>query len=217
MTAFARLLGRQPSEAEAARLFQVKDALGIGNNDALWIVLLSLENYDAQFRRYPALLQSAVDETLGRLRQTMAQAAEAENRKARRVLAEAVTATALQVASRQQSLTGLMAAAWAVTGGALLSGLSVTAGAILATGRVPSWYAASQTDSPVILVLRLVLGAPVGWLVIGAGATVGALVLSRRFRTVDHTMTHGQRMSVLLLAASAVAAFLAMYGSAILS
>jgi hypothetical protein len=34
---FAKLLGRQPSDAERQQLYTVRDALGLKNNDALWL------------------------------------------------------------------------------------------------------------------------------------------------------------------------------------
>ena len=41
---FAKLLARQPTDAERQRLYQVRDALGLKNNDALWLVLMALEH-----------------------------------------------------------------------------------------------------------------------------------------------------------------------------
>jgi hypothetical protein len=184
--------------------------LGIGDNDALWIVLLSLENYDSQFRRYPALLQSALDETMASMRETMALTAEAESRKARRVLAEAVTATALQLAGKQQVINGWMAAAWVAIGGSLLCGLSMTAGAVLATGGVPSWYALPARHSALSLILGLVLHAPAGWLAISAGAVGGVAALLGRSRTAGQSLTIAQRVGVALLCATAIAATTAM-------
>ena len=41
--AFAKLLGRQPSEKERERLYRVRDALGIQENDAFWYIVMTLE------------------------------------------------------------------------------------------------------------------------------------------------------------------------------
>ena len=40
---FAKLLGRQPSDAERQSLYRVRDALGLKNNDALWLVLMKMK------------------------------------------------------------------------------------------------------------------------------------------------------------------------------
>jgi hypothetical protein len=56
--AFAQLLGRQPTDAEKARLTRVRTTLQLRDNDALWQVLLTLEAYDCSFRTYPALLEA---------------------------------------------------------------------------------------------------------------------------------------------------------------
>jgi hypothetical protein len=45
--AFSKLLGRQATDAERERLHRVRDVLGLGGNDALWLVLLALEHYDS--------------------------------------------------------------------------------------------------------------------------------------------------------------------------
>jgi len=217
LTAFARLLGRQPSDAEATRLFQVKDALGIRDNDALWIVLLALENYDAQFRRYPALLQGTVDETLERVREAMAKMAEAESRKAGRVLAESVTATALSLASRQQAINAWLVMAWTAVGGALLCGLCLAAGAVLASGSAPDWYAPHGRESVFHLVAGMALRAPVGWLVVAAGAAGGAAAVIRGAGKAGKALTFAQKLSAGLLLASAVGGAWLMFGTAILS
>ena len=47
-TSFDRLLGRQPSDAEIQELYRVRDALGLRNNDSLWLVLLALQHYKTQ-------------------------------------------------------------------------------------------------------------------------------------------------------------------------
>jgi hypothetical protein len=55
--AFAKVVGRQASEAERARLYRLHDALGLHDNDAFWSIVMALERYDAFFRQYPAELR----------------------------------------------------------------------------------------------------------------------------------------------------------------
>ncbi len=54
--AFAKVVGRQASEEERARLYRLRDALGLHDNDAFWSIVMALEHYDSFFRRYPAEL-----------------------------------------------------------------------------------------------------------------------------------------------------------------
>jgi hypothetical protein len=48
--AFAKLVGRQASETERERLYRVRDALGLRDNDAFWSIVMALEHYDWFFR-----------------------------------------------------------------------------------------------------------------------------------------------------------------------
>jgi len=56
---FAKLLGRQPSDAERQRLYQVRDALGLRNNDALWLILMALEHYEQLYAGIPERIEEA--------------------------------------------------------------------------------------------------------------------------------------------------------------
>ncbi|MEI2781106.1 MAG: hypothetical protein V9H25_07520 [Candidatus Competibacter sp.] len=46
-----RLLGREPSGPELAEFVRVRDALGLRDNDALWLVLLALQHQRRQLER----------------------------------------------------------------------------------------------------------------------------------------------------------------------
>lgn len=56
---FAKLLGRQPTDADRQQLYRVRDALGLKNNDALWLVLMALQSYDDKYREIPAQIEKA--------------------------------------------------------------------------------------------------------------------------------------------------------------
>jgi hypothetical protein len=56
---FTKLLGRQPSDAERQRLYQVRDALGLRNNDALWLVLIALQHYEQLYAGIPDRIEAA--------------------------------------------------------------------------------------------------------------------------------------------------------------
>lgn len=54
---FATLLGKQPSDKERQRLYRVKDALGLSNNDALWLIIMALEHYENLYARIPKMIK----------------------------------------------------------------------------------------------------------------------------------------------------------------
>jgi hypothetical protein len=56
---FTKLLGRQPSDAERQQLYRVRDALGLKNNDALWLVLMALEHYQNLYESIPERIEPA--------------------------------------------------------------------------------------------------------------------------------------------------------------
>lgn len=56
---FAELLGRQPSELERARLHRIREVLGIGSNDALWLILMALESYNSLYAEIPDQIKRA--------------------------------------------------------------------------------------------------------------------------------------------------------------
>lgn len=56
---FSKLLGRQPSDKERQELYRVRDALGIKNNDALWLVLIALQHYEGLYASIPASIRDA--------------------------------------------------------------------------------------------------------------------------------------------------------------
>jgi hypothetical protein len=53
---FAKVVGRHASDEERRRLYRLRDALGLRDNDAFWSIVMALEYYDSFFRRYPAEL-----------------------------------------------------------------------------------------------------------------------------------------------------------------
>lgn len=56
---FAKLLGKQPSDKERQELYRVRDALGLKNNDALWLVLMALQHYEGLYASIPASIKDA--------------------------------------------------------------------------------------------------------------------------------------------------------------
>jgi hypothetical protein len=57
--AFARLLGRQPSDAEREQLHRLRAELGLRGNDALWLVLVALQYHLTLYQSIPARIERA--------------------------------------------------------------------------------------------------------------------------------------------------------------
>ena len=91
---FAKLLGRQPSDAERQQLYTVRDALGLKNNDALWLVLMALQHYQDEYERFPNAIALAAKETLADFKATADTLIMASVAAAKADLAKAVVKTA---------------------------------------------------------------------------------------------------------------------------
>ncbi|WP_086382712.1 DUF6753 family protein [Caballeronia sordidicola] len=102
---FAKLLGRQPSDAERQKLYVVRDALGLKNNDALWLVLMALQHYQTQYEAFPAAISQAAKEVLVNLKSaadtTMRASAEAAKADLAEVVANAAQKVAVNTAQKQ--------------------------------------------------------------------------------------------------------------------
>jgi hypothetical protein len=59
--AFAKMLDRAPTDAEKIRLYKVRDALGLKNNDALWLVLIALDSYERLYEGIPTKISEAAN------------------------------------------------------------------------------------------------------------------------------------------------------------
>lgn len=95
---FAKLLGRQPTEAQRQELYRVRDALGIGSNDALWLVLMALGHYQDLYSRFPDAITRATKQAMAEARATAEAQARAATRTAHADLARAVGRAIDQIA-----------------------------------------------------------------------------------------------------------------------
>jgi hypothetical protein len=96
--AFSLLLKRTATDEEIQHLYQVRDALGIRPNDALWQVLIALEWYQQQYQRFPAEISKACELVLGKVKETASNTAKAASEEARRELSGAVARAAATAA-----------------------------------------------------------------------------------------------------------------------
>lgn len=167
---FERLLGRQPSDKEIQSLYRVKSALDIQDNDALWLVLMALESYDALYRKYPAMISAHVQKTLEEQRASIAVIADVETRKALGTLAQAVSRASEAVAMQRVQASLLQSCGMAMLGLVMFGALCTFVGFVLGSGRLPYWAAPVDGGSLAVVVFSTLARTPAGWL----GAIVGA-------------------------------------------
>jgi hypothetical protein len=163
--AFARVVGRSASEEERMRLYRLRDALGLRDNDAFWSIVLALEHYDSFFRAYPDKLAAKTTECIDRACDTFAAAARQEAARAERMLAERVAQTSVEIARklaeqpwRVHRITAALASVVA------LGALCVHAGYSLALADKPFWVARTGVAPGAARVLAIVLSLPAGWM-----------------------------------------------------
>lgn len=124
---FSALLGRQPSDAEKQHLHQVKTALGLRNNDALWLLLIALEHYHHLYEEVPGRIEELTRRTLYGIQATAETAMREAAEITKMELARAVAATAQTVA---QDTATRQKWQWLTVGvGAVALALLVAAGA----------------------------------------------------------------------------------------
>ena len=63
-TLFENLVGRQPTDKEMQRLQRTRDALGLKDNDAIWLILIAFGHYDTLYRQVPAQIVGAAEEVM---------------------------------------------------------------------------------------------------------------------------------------------------------
>jgi hypothetical protein len=98
--AFAKIVGRQPSEEERGRLYRLREALDLRDNDAFWAIVIALEYDGSFFRTYPDKLAERTLECIENARAAFAVAASHEARRAQRLLAERVAETSVEIARK---------------------------------------------------------------------------------------------------------------------
>ncbi|RFP08278.1 MULTISPECIES: DUF6753 family protein [unclassified Duganella] len=106
---FQKLLSRQPNDSERQRLYQIRDALGLKNNDALWLVLIALQYHQNMYEQHPQAIKQAALEILVHVKDTAESTIAASMAAAKADLAKAIATTASDVA---RITTAKQAAKW---------------------------------------------------------------------------------------------------------
>ena len=95
---FEQLLGRLPTDAERQDLYRVRDALGLKNNDALWLVLIALRYHQSLYETFPKAIAQASQAILVDFRATADATAKASAQAAKADMAKAVAEISQKVA-----------------------------------------------------------------------------------------------------------------------
>lgn len=95
---FAKLIGRQPSNAERQQLYNVRDALDLHNNDALWLIIMALQHYQHMYDQFPQAIAQAAKTTLADFKVVADATMKASAEAAKADMAQAVAQTAREVA-----------------------------------------------------------------------------------------------------------------------
>lgn len=163
---FAKVVGRSASDEERARLYRLRDALGLRDNDALWSIVIALEHYDSFFRAYPDKVAEKTAQSIDNARAAFAAAARLEAAQVERLLSERVAQTSVEIARklaeepwRPHRITAVLAAVVA------FGALCVHAGYSLALTDKPFWVARSESASGLSRLLAILLSIPAGWMI----------------------------------------------------
>lgn len=176
-SAFEKLLGRQPSEQEVQELYRVKNGLNIGDNDALWIVLMALQSYETLYRRVPFTIGAEVKKIVAEQRTLIKETAEAETKRAFNSLAEAVSEASVAVAATAAESRRVLAWGWALLGLMGFGALCMLVGAVLATGHAAPWVSRPAGGGFAAAMVATLAQTPAGWIVAIGGAAAGAAAL----------------------------------------
>jgi hypothetical protein len=178
---FAKVVGRHASDEERQRLYRLRDALGLRDNDAFWSIVMALEYYDSFFRRYPAQLAEYTKRCIEDARAAFAAAAEREAAQVQRTLSEKVAETSVAIARRlAEKPVGLHRVTMLLAAVVAFGAVCVSAGYSLAGPVKPFWATRVETVAPFQREAAEVLAAPAGWMIFalllpaaGYGAKVG--------------------------------------------
>lgn len=104
---FYKVWGEAPSDEERQVLLRLRDVFGIGNNDALWIIVVALRYHLKLYEGIPGKIVAAVKEILGLAQDSAAASVKASAAAVERQLVDKVSKT-VDVVSRRRSLKELV-------------------------------------------------------------------------------------------------------------
>jgi hypothetical protein len=164
--AFAKVVGRQAAPAERERLYRLREALGLRDNDAFWSIVMALEYYDSFFRQYPAELAEQTARCIESARNAFAAAADKEAAQMQRMLSEKVAETSVEIARKlAERPVGLHRVTTALAAVVAFGALCVSAGYNLGAPERPFWVAKDEGLRGAERGLSVVLALPAGWMI----------------------------------------------------
>jgi len=189
--AFARVVGRPASDHERQRLYRLRDALGLHDNDAFWGIVMALEYYDSFFRQYPAQLAEETRRAIERARGAFAAAAKSEAARVQRVLSERVAETSMQMARKLADRpVGLHQVTLVLAAATGFGVLCVHAGYSLARTERPFWVSPAESARGTQTVLAAVLATPAGWMIFALLLPVAVQGAKAGWATAADAMAH---------------------------
>lgn len=209
-SSFEQLLGRKAGEEEIRRLYEVRDALKLDDNDALWLVLCALEHYETLYRDHPARIAEEARRALADVQQGFAAAAAVESKRAHRKLAEAVAEAGIKIAAKRTDVARVQGFSAAVATMVAFGSLCLSIGYALGSGRVPPWTQGSGARR----LIGAALGAPAGWVLlllllpVAAYSARSGLVAARAPGATTREVAAGWARLLLTIAGAAAAATL---------
>jgi hypothetical protein len=164
--AFIKLVGCQPSEEQRARLYRLRDALGLSDNDAFWSIVIALEHYDSFFRQYPAQLAEHTGHCIENAQAAFAVAAQSEAARVERLLSERVAETSVEIARKlADKPTGLHRVTMLLASVVAFGAMCVHAGYSLAGSDKPFWASKATSLHGMTRFIAVVLSVPSGWMI----------------------------------------------------
>ena len=125
-SSFEKLTGHTLTDADVQRLYRIKNALRLGDNDALWLLLMALDYPVTFYEKLPAQMKQASMDILNEFRATADTIAKTSAEAAKADLARAVATAAQQVAS---NVAGVKRTRWVATAAIAIGlGVAVVAG-----------------------------------------------------------------------------------------
>jgi hypothetical protein len=164
LSAFERLLGRQASDQEKIRLLRTKDVLGLRENDALWLILMSLEEYGYRFDQISKKVQKETTALVEAHRQILDAEAISAAEKAQGVIADALAKRVEKSIAQVTKTKFLTSLGWSVIALVLLAALCFVAGFVMGSGKAPWWTRPAEDLTNVQIVVSSIIMAPAGWI-----------------------------------------------------
>jgi hypothetical protein len=161
---FEALLGRQVTQQEKLHLLRVKNALGIRDNDALWLILMSLEEYAWRFDKIPEKIKKDTVALIEAHRNALETEALAAAQNAQAKVAEILAGKIEAGITRITRTNYLVSLVWSVMALVLLAVVAFVAGFVMGSGKIPWWMRPTGELTVPQMVVSSVFMAPAGWI-----------------------------------------------------